>query len=66
VGVQVRWDKVGIELVDDHVFIWKGNNNYYLGIGTLMYKRIASPVKRVEYVSDGCHNTKTIGLMIFF
>jgi hypothetical protein len=34
-GVQVRWDKAGIEPVDDYVFVWKGNNSYYLGIITL-------------------------------
>jgi hypothetical protein len=43
VGVQeVRWDRGG----------GKGNENYELGTGFLVSKRMVSEVKRVEFVSD--------------
>jgi hypothetical protein len=67
VGVQVRWEGGGTEPAGKYTFIYgkgngnhelgtfiygKGNGNHELGIGSCVYKRIISAVKRVEFVSD--------------
>jgi len=54
VGVQeVRWNKGGTVRAGDYSFFYrKGNENHQLGIGCFVHQRIASAVKRVEFVSD--------------
>jgi exonuclease III len=55
VGVQeVRWDKGGTERAEDYTcFYGAGNEDYRLGTGYFVHKRIISAVRRVEFVSHG-------------
>jgi hypothetical protein len=54
VGVQeVRWDKGGTVRAGDYTFFyWKRNESHELGTGFFGHQRMASAVKRVEFVSD--------------
>jgi hypothetical protein len=54
VGVQeVRWEGGGTEPEGEYVFFCrKENENHELDTSLLVYKRIISAVKRVEFVSD--------------
>jgi hypothetical protein len=45
--VQVGWEGWRI-----HIYVWKVEENYELGTGFLVHKRIISAVKWVEFVSD--------------
>jgi hypothetical protein len=55
VGVQVWWDKGGIELTEDYAsFCGNGNDNHHLGTDFFVHKGIRWPFKRVEFgeISD--------------
>jgi hypothetical protein len=50
---KARWDRAGTEPAGEYTFLnGKGNENYELGTGLLVQKRIVSAVARIEFVSD--------------
>jgi exonuclease III len=53
VGVQeVRWEGCGTEPAGEYTFFnEKGNENYELGTGFFVHKKIIPAVKRVEFIS---------------
>jgi hypothetical protein len=58
---EVRWDKGSSKPADDYTLCYRnGNANHHSGTGFFIYKGIKSPVKRVEFISDGMsyNNTK--------
>jgi exonuclease III len=54
VGVQeVRWDKVGTSRAEDYTSFYAARNeNYQLGTGLFVHKRIISAVRGVEFVNN--------------
>jgi exonuclease III len=54
VGVQeVRWGGGGTEPAGEYTFFYgKGNENYELGTGFFVHKRIILAVKRAEFIND--------------
>jgi hypothetical protein len=53
VGVlEVRWEKGGSERAEDYTFFYgQGNGDHQIGTDFLVYKKIVSAVKRVEFIS---------------
>jgi hypothetical protein len=50
---EVRWEKGGTERAVDCTFFYgQGNGDYQLGTGFFVHKRMASAVRRVEFISD--------------
>jgi hypothetical protein len=50
---EVRWEKGGTEQAEDYEFLYgEGNEDYQLGIGFSLHKRIMLVVTRVEFVSE--------------
>jgi hypothetical protein len=52
VGVQVGWDRGGMNQQANVFFYGKGNENHELGTGFSVHKRFITAVKRTEFVSD--------------
>jgi hypothetical protein len=50
---EARWEKGGFKQAEDYRFFYgEGNEDYQLGTGFNIYKKIISPVRKVECVSD--------------
>jgi hypothetical protein len=56
VGVQeVRWDRCGTEPAGEYTFFYgKGNENYALGTGFFVSKKIISAIKSQSLLVIGC------------
>jgi hypothetical protein len=53
VGVQVRWEKGGIEWTENYTFFYgQGNGDHQSGTSFCIDKRTVSAVRRVEFISD--------------
>jgi hypothetical protein len=49
----LRWEKGGTERAEDCTFFYgQGNGDHQLGTGSFIHKRIASAVRRVEFIGD--------------